>query len=118
VNAVDRLAEAILTALARERVRLDEGLDALLEEERIARGVGDQSALELGELGCGAEDRVGERAGAVGEQRIQTDLRRRGRGHPVPAMLGPRADDDEHARVRQSRRQLLDHRVRLRVRPL
>jgi hypothetical protein len=39
-------------------------------------------------------------------------------GGPVAALLGPRADEHEHARLCEGRRDLLDERLRLRVGPL
>src|SRR5207237_4590738 len=61
LDALDGLAEPVVTALARQRARLDQRLHGLLEEEGIARGVGDEAALERPQLGLAAEKRVGER---------------------------------------------------------
>lgn len=54
LNAVHELAKPIAAPLAGQRLRLDESLHDLLEEERIAGGVADEAALERRQLALAA----------------------------------------------------------------
>ena len=118
VDRVEGPGESIGPALPREGVRLDQRPHALLEEERIAAGPGDEDWLERLDGGVGAQQGQEQLAGALGRQRVQTELGVVGLAPPAMLVLRPVVDQEEQPRGRQALDQAVQERLRLGVDPV
>ena len=74
VDRVEAPGEAMGPARPREDVRLDQRPHALLKEERIATGASDEDWFERLNRGVGSQQGQEQLAGALGRQRVQTEL--------------------------------------------
>jgi hypothetical protein len=75
-------------------VRLGERLDALLEKERIARGLCGEEDLERGKRGIRTQQRVEECPGALRVQGIQAELGVEGLAAPPVGVFRPIVDQE------------------------
>src|SRR5713226_361996 len=118
LEARDRADKPILTALARESSRFNQGADALLQEQRVALGTVDQEPLE------GLESRVvPEQAGhqvfrARRRQGVDPQLPVVGLAPPPMLVLGPVVDEKEDPGRWQALDQAIQECLRLRVDPV
>ena len=70
LNGGGRVREAIGAGITQKNLGLDQRPDALLKEERIAVGTGDEDPLEWFELGTRTQERVEQLRGAVRRKRV------------------------------------------------
>src|SRR6266542_1384676 len=87
---------------ADQHTGLDEGADALLEEERVALGPLGQQTLEWLEARVTAEQAGQEVGGALRRQRVDTKLPVVRLTGPAVLVLGAIADQEEQAGARQA----------------
>lgn len=81
--------ESMGTTLSREDVRLDQRPHALLEEEGIAAGAGDEDRLERLDGGVGSQQSQEQLAGALGREGVQPELGVVSLASPPMLVLGP-----------------------------
>jgi hypothetical protein len=110
--------ESVGAALADERSRLDQGLDALFEEERVAFRPFDQESLEQIELVVVAEQRVQELGGGGGQERVDPELALVALARPRVLVLRSVVDEQEDAGRRQALHQGVEKGLGLAVDPV
>ena len=106
------------TALAGERLCLDEAAHALLEEERIAGRAFDQQLLEWRQRRIVSEKCRQELLGALVRQRLDSHLFEVRRVTPRVPVLGAIVHQEQHARALQDLDQTVQQRLGLRVDPV
>ena len=100
------------------RPGLDEGPDALLQEERVALGPRDQQALERIEAGVGPEQRAEELLGGLRRQGVQPELRVVRPAAPLVLILRPVVHEEQEPRRRQALDEPVEQRLGLGVDPV
>src|SRR5438552_14398942 len=73
---LDVVVEPPLLTLPNERAGVDEGADQLLQVERIAFGMGQDSSLQRWRQRAGPDERREQRPVGLARERLQTDLAR------------------------------------------
>ena len=86
LDALDRPGQTIRAALAAERARFHEGLDALFDEERVAAF--DEQPRERRQRRIVAEERTEEVAGRPRGERVEPELTVVRLGSPTMLVLG------------------------------
>ena len=112
------LGESMGPALSREGVRLDQRPHALLEEEGIAAGPGDEDGLERLDGSVGAQQGQEQLVGALGREGIQTELGVVGLAPPAMLVLRPVVDQEKKSCGRQALDQAVQERLRFGVDPV
>jgi len=93
---VDRgqvVRQPVHPSLTRQRTRLDQRADALLDEERVTVGALDQQALERVQAGVGPEEDLEQHLGTLPWQRVDPKPGVDGLVAPVVRILGPMAGE-------------------------
>src|SRR5205085_4528581 len=101
-----------------EHLALDQGPHGLFEEERIALGAFDQYALERLDSLVLAQERGEQFFGALGPERIDSDLRVVGFAPPGVLVLGTVVDDEQDARGREALDQAIEQCLALGIDPV
>ena len=99
-------------------LRLDQGPHALLEEERIAAGAGDEHGLERLDGGVGAQQGQEQLVGALGRQGVEAELGVVGLAAPGVLVLRPVVDQEQQSGGRQALDQAVQERLGLGVDPV
>src|SRR5204863_1380732 len=115
---IQSLCEPERAALPRDDTRLDECAHALLEEEGVAPGAGDQQTLERLEWTAHADEGIEECRGTFGGERIDPQLRVVAPAAPGVLVLGAIVDEQQDARRRQALDEVVEKRLGLAVDPV
>ena len=113
-----RLGQAAGTRRTDERPRLQQGADALLQEEGIAGGAGNQELLQRHQAGVLAQQRLQEHLGTGGWQGIEPQLGVEGFIAPAVLVLRPIVDEQEEVGRGQAVHQAVDQGLRLGINPV
>src|SRR5215469_6887676 len=101
-----------------ERLRLDHGLDALLQEERVALRPLDKQTLQLAEASVVTQKRIQQLGRASLREGVEPELLVAGSAAPGVGVLGPVGDEQEHGSGRQAFDEQIEQRLGLRVNPV
>jgi len=106
LDRLDRLNKPIASPFSQQRLRLHEGPDALLQEERVAALA--KELLEWSETGIVAEQRVQELPGALHGERVQSHLAVVRLSGPGVLILGPVVHQQQETGSRQALDQVIE----------
>src|SRR6185295_17137619 len=106
------------SALADQRTRLDQGADALLQEERIPLGTLNEKSSERLEARIAAEQRLEEFPGTLRWQWVQAKLRVVGLAAPAVFVLRSVVHEEHQPRRREALDHAVEERLRLVVDPM
>src|SRR5437899_954767 len=116
LDRLDRSRQLIASALSRQRLRLHQRANRLLQEERVPAL--DQKLLEGWEAGIVAEERVQQFSGTLGRKRVQPQLAVVRLPTPAVLVLGTVVHEQQEARRTQALDQTIEQRLRLAVYPV
>ena len=116
LDRLDRLRQPVPATLSRQRLRLHQRPDRLLQEERVPAP--DQELLQRREPGIVAEERIQQLSGALGRERVQPHLAVGRLAAPGVLVLGTVIHEQQHARRPEALDQAVEQRLRLTVDPV
>src|SRR5262249_13577972 len=111
-------AQAIGPPLAHQRAGLDQRLDALLQEERIALGPRNQALLERPQAGLLPQEVAEQFQGILRPQGVEPQLDVRGLAPPAMLVLRAVGDEQEQPRRGQALHQAVEEGLGLRIDPM
>ena len=118
LDGMDGCGEAVGAGLAHERLRLYQGSNAFLEEERVPVRPLDQKALEVAKCGVGTEEDMEEFRGIRRCQRINACLCVVGLAAPPVLILRTVADEHQNTSTRQSLHKTIEESLGLGISPV
>jgi hypothetical protein len=118
LEALGCLRQPMCASLTRQDLRLDEGPDALFEEERIPLGSLDQEPLERLDGRVLTEQSPQEFIGRLGWQRVDAELPVVALPAPAVLVLGPVVDEQQQMGRREALDQSVEQRLGLGVDPV
>ena len=117
-DPVERSGQPIPARLTGEHSRLDQGPDALLEEEGVAARPVDQARRQRLERGVVAKQRPQQLLRAGSTERVHADLRVGGAGPPAMLVLRPAVDEHGQAPGGEALGETVDDGFRLSIDPV
>ena len=111
LESIDRRAEAIRASFPDEAARLDQRVNDLLDEERVAAGALAHQRRQARQGRISAEEVREQLVDRLGTERMQRHLLVRGPLHPLGAVLGAEVQQQHRARPRHDVGDLREERI-------